>query len=357
MINYKTPADELIRELTDEERKAVFWLKKHYHGEKGYERMRDDLISECYNKRKTVTSEVVEYVSPHGNRWMAFECCQYYKKANGANTTPMAFCYYETYGSVGAYLLGRSSYDMTGQGMMVLHFTNHFFLRFCQRLGVEMRSRWMVQRFVEVIPGFLIGNNGVDDSGRMKFDVRLPASIGRGVMYKDAPVIEIRTYITDPELNSKQLRETEKLRKMYERQTFEPINIRMQRLMRSDDFIGDFTKEIDTVAEMVGIDKDLLDMAMAIRVMVTRAITELGYVETTDFSRWKDIGERTKELDFMDFISAYQKEGDSKERAKLLYETICEFGKKSGIKGYDAVAMTTRVLEIWRDSVKERLSA
>lgn len=353
MINFNTPPKEIVRELSDEERKALFWLKKYYHGEKGYEKMRDGLLSECYHTKKTAISDVVEYISPHGNRWMAFECCQYYKAARQANTVPMAFCYYETYGSVGAYLLGRSSYDTTGQNNVVLHFTNHFFLRFCQRLGIEMRSRWMVQRFVEVIPGFLIGSNGLDDKGRRKFDVRLPASIGRGIMIEDAPIVEIRTYLTDKELNNKQLKETETLRQMYERQTFEPINVRMNRIARSDDFANDLSKEVDNVADMAGIDKELLSIAMSMRVMVTRAIADLGYVDVKDINRWKDIGERTKDIDFLDFVTDYEK-GGGMEKAKLLYETICKFGIKSGIKGYDAVKMTDRVLEIWKESITSK---
>ena len=351
MITYKTPAVELIKELTEEERKATFWLKKHYHGEKGYERMRDALLVESNRMKKTKISDVVEYISPKGNRWMAFECCQYYKAAGHSNTTPMAFCYYETYGSVGAYILGRSSYDTSGQNNFVLHFTNHFFLRFCMRLGVEMRSRWMVQRFVEVIPGFLIGSNGVDEKGHRKFDVRLPGSIGRGIMYDDAPIIEIRTYLTDQELNKKQWKETEVLRKTYERQTFEPIDVRMGRIIRSDDFASDFAKEIDNVADMSGIDRDLLGKAMAMRVMLTSAIADLGYVDVHDIKRWKDIGERTKEIDFIDFVTDYPKDSGGTEKAKELYDLISDFGKKAGIKGYDADKMTDRVLEIWKEMV------
>ena len=349
MINFSTPSDQLMSELFEDEGKAIFWLKKHYHGEKGYERMRDGLLMESNRTMKTAISEVVEYISPHGNRWMAFECCQYYKKAGHANTMPMAFCYYETYGSVGTYLVSRSAYDTTNKDKMVLHFTNHFFLRFCSRLGVEMRSRWMVQKFVEVIPGFLIGYNGKDEKGHDKYDVRLPGSIGRGIMFDDAPIIEIRTYLTDPELNRKQLRETERLRQMYEQQTFEPMDGRMRRIARSEDFAGDFVKEIHNVADLSGIDRDLLERASAMRVMVTMAIADLGYVEASDINRWKEIGERTKDISFLDFVSGYT---DSMEKAKQLYDLVCEFGKKAGIKGYDAVKMMDRVIEIWGENAK-----
>lgn len=350
MINIKTPADQLMKELFEEEGKALFWLKKRYHGEKGYEKMRDMLLLKSNASMKNEVSDVVEYISPKGNRWMVFECCQFYKKAGHANTRPMAFCYYETYGSVGAYIIVRSPYGGSDHG--VLHFTNHFFLRFCQRLGVQMRSRWMVQRFVEVIPGFLLGYNGKDDKGHDRFDVRLPGSIGRGIAFKDAPVIEIRTYLTDPELNKKQLRETEKLREMYEQQTFEPLSVRMGRIARSEDFAEEMEKEIINVAKMTGIDSDLLGKEMSIRIMITRAIAELDYVDVKDISRWKDIGERTKDIDFLGFVSDYPEEGGGKEKARQFYDLISEFGKRSGIKGFDAVKVTDKVLEIWSKTVK-----
>ena len=72
-----------------------------------------------------------------------------------------------------------------------------------------MRSRWMVQRFLEIIPGVMFQTTGERDPyGRLKVDCRFPGSIGRGIIRKDGPLIEVRTYLTDPELSKKQLRET-----------------------------------------------------------------------------------------------------------------------------------------------------
>lgn len=352
MINNRTPSDKLMEELFSDEGKAIFWLKKHYHGEKGYERMRDNLLIESNRTMKTKISEVVEYISPNGNRWMAFEWCKYYKKAGHANTMPIAFCYYETYGSVGAYMVSRNVYDAQGKNKLVLHFTNHFFLRFCQRLGVEMRSRWMVQRFVEVIPGFITNFNGRDEKGHVKVDIRLPGSIGRGIMYDDSPIIEIRTYLTDKELNNKQLRETEKLRQVYEQEDFEPYDVRMGRIARSDNYAEDICSEIENVAEATSIDSSLLGYEMSFRVMIAESIVELGYVDTMDIARMKDIGERTKYMDFLGFVEKYT-ERDSMENARQLYELIREFGKKANIKGYDAAKVMDKVLRRWDEILKQ----
>lgn len=353
MISLSTPPEEILKELFAEEQKAVFWLKKYYHGDKGYEKMRDGLIVKCLKTEKTAISDVVEYISPNGNRWMAFECCQYYKKAEQVNTVPMAFCYYETYGSVGAYLVGKSCFDFKGSQQCVLHFTNHFFLRFCQRLGVEMRSRWMVQRFVEVIPGFLIGYNGKDEQGRNRFDVRLPASIGRGIMIPDAPIVEIRTYLTDKELNGKQLRETEKLRRVYDMQTFEPYDVKMGRLARSKDFAGDVTKEIDVVSEMSGIDRKLLIFSTNVRMFIAEAIIDLGYIDVSDRAAWKRFGERTSSVDLLDFVTGYDGKNDTEKKTRQLYDAICKIGELSGIKGYDPKAVMEMTIENWKKALKE----
>lgn len=352
MINFSTPHEQIVRELFDEEQKAFFWLRKKYHGEKGYESMRDRLLAKCQQMHQTQISDVVEYISSKGNRWMAFECCQYYKKAGHANTMPVAFCYYETYGSVGAYLIGRNMYDSSDKKDCVIHFTNHFFLRFCQRLGVEMRSRWMVQRFAEVISGYVFSTNGVDEQGRVKIDVRLPASIGRGVMLKDAPIIEIRTYLTDKELSSKQLRETKKLREVYELQTFEPLEVRMGRIARSEAFEDDIMREIENTAAMSGIGREKLIFITNIRVFITLAIIDLGYVDEKDVALFRQIGERTAEVDFLDFVEAHMNKEDNDKVAKLLYDNICKFGERSGIKGFVAKDVMDKVIEKWVESLK-----
>ena len=350
MINFSTPSEQLVRELTSEESKAVYYLRKHYHGEKGYEKMRDGLLMKAYQSHKTEISDVVEYISPNGNRWMTFECCQYYKDANSTYATPIAFCYYETYGSVGAYLLTQSTYESDSKHKLVLHFTNHFFLRFCQRLGVEMRSRWMVQRFTEVISGYLIGHNGFDDKGREKIDVRLPASVGRGIRIPDSPIVEVRTYLTDKELSKKQLRETEHLRKVYEKTDFEPLEVKMGRIAHSEDFSGAVMKEIENVSDMSGVDKGRLVFAMNVRVFITLAIIDLGYVDEKDVRTFKYIGERTAEVDFLDFVDAHQK-GDGHKAAELLFKGLCRFGELANIKGYNAKDMMNKVIEKWKESL------
>jgi len=353
MISISTPHKQIVSELTEEEQKAFFWLRKKYHGDKGYEAMRDKLLFQCRQSKKTQISDIVEYISPKGNRWMVFECCQYYKEAGSVNTMPVAFCYYETYGSVGAFIVGRNMYDFKNDDKCVIHFTNHFFLRFCQRLGVEMRSRWMVQRFCEVITGYMFGSNGVDEQGRLKVDVRLPASIGRGVMLKDAPIIEVRTYLTDRELNNKQLRETKKLREVYDNHIFEPYEVKRERLAHSKDFANDVLHEIKQVSSMSGVSSKKLEFGVSMRILLTEVIIDMGYVEQSDTDAFKRIGEQTAEVDFLDAADKFFAHADGVKIAKAIFDDLCKFGELSQIKGFDAKAVMDKLIEKWTKRAKK----
>jgi len=107
MLTLTSPTNQILRELKDEESKSLYWLKKQFHGERGYALMQDELTERAKLEHKDIHSEVFEYISPRGNRWMVFEQCRYYRDLHYARTSPLAFCYYETYGSVGAFFLYR----------------------------------------------------------------------------------------------------------------------------------------------------------------------------------------------------------------------------------------------------------
>ena len=353
MINLKTPTKEVIETLTAEEGKAIFWLKKFYHGEKGYEKMCSELTERAYRTMRQQISEVVEYISPSGNRWMAFECATFYEGANHAYSRPFVFCYYETYGSVGAYILCRNSYDMEGDERCVLMFTDHFFLRFCQRLGVEMRSRWMIKRFVEVIPGFTLSFGEKNEQGLIKVDCRLPGSLGRGILRKDGAMIEIRTFLTDKELNGKQIRETKKIREVGDRQTNEPMVIRMARLLKSDDFSGELTKEMLNISDMTGIPHGDVIGYTNTMMFIIQAFVDLGYAKSEDYDFWQRFGKMFPTDDLMAFIKDYEKKEDGTERAKQLYDIIVAIGEKMDIKKYSPEQVMEKTIQIWREHVEE----
>ena len=85
MINLQTKSDELWRVLPEEHDKAIYWLKKHFGGEERYEKMRDDLLIRCRRAGWPMASEVVDYTSKRGNRWVCFEQATYYPECHGSH--------------------------------------------------------------------------------------------------------------------------------------------------------------------------------------------------------------------------------------------------------------------------------
>ena len=267
MVTLSMPTADMVRELLDDQKRAKYWFKKHWHGDKGYDKLQNDLLRKAYDRGKNQFSEIVEYISPKGNRWMMFEAARFYPKANRARTMPVFFCYYETYGSVGAFMIGYDQMDMNCERPTIVIFTSHFFLRFCQRLKVEMRSRWMVQKFCEAIPGYLIyPYNDKKSNGLVPIDIRLPGSLGRGFArtnFENGTIIEIRTFLTDPELSPKQMRETEEVRRLGDSMEYEPFEIWIHRLakLRGDDLLNEWCKKLNFV-EKQGVPRDFIHFSI-----------------------------------------------------------------------------------------------
>jgi hypothetical protein len=349
MITVTSSTEVIIETLKTEEPKAIYWMKKMLHGERGYEKMQQELIDRAMDQRKDTRSDVYDYISKDGNRWMVFEHCRYHKDIHYAHTMPVAFCYYETYGSVGAFVSGHTQYKEFEKMTHDILFTDHFFLRFCQRLGVEMRSRWMVQRFLEIIPGIMFqARDEKDQYGRTKVDCRFPGSIGRGIIRKDGPLIEIRTYLTDPELNRKQLKETKSLRKIADRHNFDPADVKMVRMLKSGDFGEAFEYEMNQVIDM-GADKDSVYATATVGVYVTRALVDLDYIEATDIETWKRAGEVNATL-FIDIADYWLRRRNVDREFVAKFEQIF---KNIGIKDYNIVEFINYIFKMMTDDAKK----
>lgn len=348
MLTLTSSTEQILRELKEEESKAFYWLKKQFHGERGYIAMQSNLIDRAMWGHKDQHSEVFEYISPRGNRWMVFEQCRYYRDIHHARTSPLAFCYYETYGSVGAFILFRWQYSNTGNETCAVLFTDHFFLRFTQRLGIEMRSRWMVQKFIEVIPGMTFSTGEeLDTQGRVKVDVRLPGSIGRGIIRKDGMLIEVRTYLTDRELNRKQLRLTKKLRIAGDNATLEPMDVKMLRLAKADDLGEALYKEVKQVVSM-GVDERLVNYTFAISIWIMRALIDLNYADAHDMEFWVKHGEVNKNV-VIDIAKHWAEQKPVDKEFVKLFEQIF---KNDNIKKYNIREFVDHIISTARENIE-----
>lgn len=286
MINLSTTSDILMKEMEADYKKAVFWMKKFYHGEKGYERMRDTLLMKCMNTRQNQSSETIEYKSANGNRWIVFEYATYYPEVGTSNCMPYAFCYYETYASIGAFVPGFSP-DKYNNGMTsCVIYTSHFFERFCERLGLKIRSREMVKRFVECVPQQFFTFETPKAGEQAKFNVRLPGSVGRGFKREDKyNIFEVRTFLTDKQLSNKQLRETEHVRKIGDTIKYEPEDVKMMRMIKSGNAIQAMYDEVNQYKEL-GIDTRYMEAAVEISGSITYIFFVMKLANQYDVDFW-----------------------------------------------------------------------
>ena len=333
MVNLNTPNDELFNELNSEYKKALYWHTKHYGGVKKYEEFQRKLLKKVSYTNKDETGDIVEYVSPKGNRWIIFESCRWYPESNGAHTGAHTFCYYETASSIGAFRLtsdGRGT--MTG----VLIFTSHFFERFCERLGinkegdVKEKNKQLVKNFINYFPAMVLKvYPRSEKDGKIHVDLRTSGSLSRGIVREggNVKVIEIRSFLTDKQLNKKQLRETEDIRIKGDRiHKYEPEEMRSRRLLcetARDGLEAVIEREIQQVEDM-GIPREVSEYSVIAGITIMNAYIDDNLADSKDEVFWTEHGNRNADI-INDF--AYRSYSDKdfnagKELIKLTVECL-----------------------------------
>ena len=212
MISLSSAPKVIWDELNEERSKAVYWLEKQFGGAKGIDRERDRLLALAQRTRKDACSEVFKWRSKRGNRWVVYEYCRYFPEAGTSFSMPHAFCFYETIGSVGAFVPMFGASKTFTQPIGFLIFTSHFFLRAADRLGFEYSSEECLARFVTLAPMLSLSFKPADEKGVVSVDVRMPGAIGRGKMISKKPlIVEVRTCLKDSQLSSSQKRNVKDL--------------------------------------------------------------------------------------------------------------------------------------------------
>lgn len=201
MINLSTPNKELLKELNADYAKLGYWMKKKVGGEWKLAELQDKLMKDYYRTGEVQTSEPIEYISANGNRWYG-----YYKTVKiGGMVCPnsVGFCYYETYGSIGAFVPVSNKSIQGCDGCVI--FPSHFFLRLSQRLGVGVRSREVVKRFLEMLDNMVIQYKGDSELRKDEVEVSFSGSVWRGHWREgDSSVIELNTFLKHSELTKSQ---------------------------------------------------------------------------------------------------------------------------------------------------------
>lgn len=353
MVNLSTPSDQLLKELCYDYEKALYWLKKHFGGEKGYEDMRDRLLDKCQATHEPQTSEVVEYTSQNGNHWLCFEHARYYPDSHDSFCMPHAICYYETAASIGIFCLGHSSDPMKKKPSSCIIFTPHFFTRMAERLGIEPNGKEMVRRFLEYVPQMNIQQYEPNEKGEVHVDVRLPGSVGRGIRKKgDENVFEIRTFLTDKQLSNSERKITSKIRKWGDRMKFEPNAMIASRLSREANPLEAVEKEFKRMEKM-GYNTDKARAEFFLDYSISGIFASMEVASPDDLEFWRRHGVNLAES--VHFFQNRQEEGGKDFHFFKEYVALAtEIAHKDGIRKFDKrkfvhLALTT----VWNLSEEE----
>ena len=204
MLTYNSTFGEIRKVFAEEEPKALYWIKKRYQGDKGFERECDRLARICYNTYKQrLSGEITRYQSKE-NEWLSWIRVQRNSKGE-AYAMPMCVVYFETAKYMGVISNTFSTDGITGisrYGFTI--YTPHFFQRIHERLCVDMTNRREVARNFLDIMG--MSPTRYADDNLNEFVKRLPGSWARGDSYAegDSFVDTVRTYYTDKTLTSAQ---------------------------------------------------------------------------------------------------------------------------------------------------------
>lgn len=207
-INLSTDPKEILKTMQLELPTVTYFFKKEYGGNRKFLEYEDKSLDKCLAEEKSSITDISEYISQKGNRWLSYSFFEYFPLAKYAQAWPMSFIYYETYGSCGAFFPIFSQTKKNGSNGKndkiegVIIFTSHFFLRMSERTGKAYRSRELIQEFITTKQTHALQ---VDEDGDVI--VRFLGGYGFGVLKSQSPcVMEIRTYLTDKQLSPKQRR-------------------------------------------------------------------------------------------------------------------------------------------------------
>lgn len=217
--------EELLYTMINEGQSVEYWHKKHYGGPRKYDKWQDEQLEKVQNlpAGSELMGEMVDYHSlVTGNRWKSFEVTTSYGVGN-AFTRMFRFCYWDTYGSVGAFYNCSTSDGRHG----LLVFPSHFFHRYADRMDIHHSDAALVCEFFNRNHAFAIDmSHEPDEEGHRQFIIGAKEGVCYGFsrtkietpedLYGNDNVFEVRTFLKYEQLNNRQLKECQRVRQMSE---------------------------------------------------------------------------------------------------------------------------------------------
>jgi hypothetical protein len=226
MINLSTPSDQLLAEIETDMQKVMWWLNKE-KGNTTRSNKRKELArkyrARWAEEKKRFIGDTLEYKSALGNRWFCYDVVQKPAGAYDIMVGVDKFIYWETLGSIGAFLpqWWTDAETMTAHPSCLIY-TSHFFQRFCERAKIQFRSREMVMSFVSEL-NYKPYKEDTDKDGNPILVFRMNhTGFAYAVRRKDNPlVIEVRTYLDETNMSPSKLKRYEELAQRIEADGFE----------------------------------------------------------------------------------------------------------------------------------------
>lgn len=312
-INLSTDPNEILQTMRLELPTVKYFFMKDYGGKKKFLDHQDKALDKCLEEETSSVTDISEYISKKGNRWMSYSFFEYFPRAKFAQAWPTSFIYYETYGSCGAFFPNyRPSKKKGDKGKInevcgVLIFTSHFFQRMSERTGKAYRSRELIQEFITTKETHASQS---DEEGDVI--IKFKGGYGFGVQRSKEPyVLEIRTYLTNEQLSTKQKRKCETIdayAELIKDGTF------MKDVCNHTAYHSTNTPEQDMeqamhnleLAKKIGADHFLL-LAGMVHLTFLKLMTDILGMNLGDISTAQNvvIGNETQEC-YADFVNKYE---------------------------------------------------
>lgn len=258
-INLSTQPAELLATMQEELPVAWYHYRKQIGSSLQYQKHEDRLLDQALEEKRSLVSDISEYISKVGNRWMTYVHTEYFPQALHAMATHVSFIYYETYASCGAFFPLYAPPSVSRKGKQkkqvptgIVIYTDHFFLQMSNRTGKKYRSKELIREFVTTRDCHAMQ---ADDDGGLV--VRFVGGYGFGKWWEQdgIRVCQVRTYLNEKggdSLNRRQQRLVEKLNAyavLYEDGMYNPDVARdaivSAAITRSPDVLANISEEID----------------------------------------------------------------------------------------------------------------
>ena len=217
-INLSTQPADLLATMCEELPVAWYHYRKQIGSSLQYQKHEDRLLDQALEEKRSLVSDISEYISKVGNRWITYVHTEYFPQALNAMATRVSFVYYETYASCGAFFPLYAPPSAKSRGKQkkqvpygIVIYTDHFFLQMSNRTGKKYRSRELIREFVTTRDAHAMQTD--DDGGLV---VRFVGGYGFGKWWEQdgIRVCQVRTYLNEKggdSLNRRQQRLVEKL--------------------------------------------------------------------------------------------------------------------------------------------------